>query len=371
MSQSHTEPAFDMSFVGPQFAPLLEKLEAMAGDLETSADEWPTIQIEEMAATGVLGWVIPKQFGGSEVSAAELTVGYEQLATACLTTVFVLTQRNGACQRIAGGENDELKADLLPDLCSGETYATVGISHLTTSRQYLHKPAVQVRVTDSEVIFDGTVPWVTGANHADYIVTGGTCEDGTQVLAAVPTAHDGVSVNESVRMLSMTASQTGSVELNNVNIPKRFLIAGPVEAVMKRGTGGGTGSLATSALAIGASEKSLRSIKQEAEQRPDLLEIYNLMEAERQALSADLVRTAGGESSLVNPALNIESIRQRANSLVLRSAQAYLGAAKGAGFVQGHSAERAVREAMFFLVWSCPQPVLTAALKEFACVLEV
>jgi hypothetical protein len=51
---------------------------------------------------------------------------------------------------------------------------------------------------------------------------------------------------------------------------------------------------------------------------------------------------------------------------VLRATQSLLAASKGAGFVSGHFAERAVREAMFFLVWSCPQPVVRAALREFA-----
>ena len=63
-------------------------------------------------------------------------------------------------------------------------------------------------------------------------------------------------------------------------------------------------------------------------------------------------------------------IRRRANSLVLRATQAQLAASKGAGFVAGHPAEREVREALFFLVWSCPQPVLSAALREFACLTE-
>ena len=211
---------------------------------------------------------------------------------------------------------------------------------------------------------------MTGANHADYIVSGGTCEDGTQVLAAVPTAHDGITINKPPRMLSMNASQTGSVDLNEVNIPRRFLLAGPVEGVMKRGKGGGTGSLVTSALAIGASEASINRLNQEADNRPDLKEIYEPLEAERKVLSLDLHHSAAGGSG-DDPALSMESIRQRANSLVIRSAQAYLGAAKGAGFVHGHPAERAVREAMFVLVWSCPQLVLTAALREFACVLEV
>ena len=45
----------------------------------------------------------------------------------------------------------------------------------------------------------------------------------------------------------------------------------------------------------------------------------------------------------------------RANSLVLRASQAALAAAEGTGYVVGHPAGRWCREALFFLVWSCPQ----------------
>jgi hypothetical protein len=34
--------------------------------------------------------------------------------------------------------------------------------------------------------------------------------------------------------------------------------------------------------------------------------------------------------------------------------------------VAGHPAERLAREAMFFLVWSCPQAVSSRLLKEFS-----
>jgi hypothetical protein len=61
-----------------------------------------------------------------------------------------------------------------------------------------------------------------------------------------------------------------------------------------------------------------------------------------------------------------ESLRTRANSLVLRATQAALSAAKGSGYVVGHPAGRWCREALFFLVWSCPQPVANANLCELA-----
>ncbi|MCH7688868.1 MAG: acyl-CoA dehydrogenase family protein, partial [Planctomycetes bacterium] len=82
------EPIAEPSFAGPEFQSLLEDLAQVSADLESDSD-WPGSQFERLAEAGVLGWVIPAQFGGSGISAAELILGYEQLAAACLTTTFV------------------------------------------------------------------------------------------------------------------------------------------------------------------------------------------------------------------------------------------------------------------------------------------
>jgi alkylation response protein AidB-like acyl-CoA dehydrogenase len=380
---------------------LLADLSRRSAALEQPA-AWPAEQFTRLAGAEVLAWVIPRAFGGSETPFVELMAGYERLAQACLVTTFVLTQRNGACQRIAGSANDDLKSELLPALAAGDVFATVGISHLTTSRQHLRQPVVSVAATGGGLRFDGVVPWVTGAKFADYVVTGGACADGRQVLAVIPTANRGVAVQPPAPLLALNASQTGAVELNGVEIETRYILDGPVERVMQRGQGGGTGSITTSALAVGHAAAALAHLREEADRRPDLREIYEPLAAERAALSADIraaAEPAGEQSHLgrdvaeaacfrdsPKPAASAtkdqeslkpvgpptaELIRARANSLVLRATQAYLAASKGAGFVTGHPAERAVREAMFFLVWSCPQPVLTAALREFACLSEL
>jgi hypothetical protein len=51
---------------------------------------------------------------------------------------------------------------------------------------------------------------------------------------------------------------------------------------------------------------------------------------------------------------------------VLRASQASLTATKGAGYLASASAGRYCREALFFLVWSCPAPVQNANLCELA-----
>ncbi len=289
-----------------------------------------------------------------------------RLAAACLTTTFVLTQRNGACQRIAGSSNEVLRSDLLPRLARGEIFATVGISHLTTSRQHWRQPAVKVGQTPAGLRFDGEVPWVTGAACADFIVTGGTLGDGRQVLAAIPTNLAGVRVGPPAKLLALGASQTSSVRLDDVLLDERWLIAGPVEQVMKQSAGGGAGSLATSALAVGLSQGAIVHLQIEAERRSDLQEIIVPLRTECDELQTAIIQSAEGTPGTGAPAHSAEAIRGRANSLALRTTQALLAASKGAGFVVGHFAERAVREALFFLVWSCPQPVVDAALREMA-----
>jgi alkylation response protein AidB-like acyl-CoA dehydrogenase len=52
--------------------------------------------------------------------------------------------------------------------------------------------------------------------------------------------------------------------------------------------------------------------------------------------------------------------------LVLRATQTALTAAKGAGFLKQHPAQRWARQAMFFLVWSCPRPAAEATLSYLA-----
>lgn len=342
---------------------LLSRLADRAAELD-AAERWPQEQLDWLAEAGVVGWVIPKVHGGSEVAAPELIRGYQRLAASCLTTTFILTQRNGACQRIAASENEELKASLLPDLARGAAFATVGVSHLTTSRQHIAQPAVRVLREADRLRVDGQVPWVTGAAHARTIVTGGTCSDGRQVLFALPTDAPGVTVLPHAQLMALSASRTASVELRNVELPLRQLLAGPEEQVMTRG-GGGAGSLTTSALALGLSARAAALLSAQAQLREELQDVAEGFETALGKLREDIDRAAALAGP--PPELSAAAIRQRANSLAARITQAALAVSKGAGFVRGHPAERSVREAMFFLVWSCPQPVVQGVLQEFIC----
>jgi alkylation response protein AidB-like acyl-CoA dehydrogenase len=345
----------------PRLGELCARLRAMSPTLERPGG-WPGEQLDLCAAGGVFAWFFPASQGGLGWSEVDLIRGYLRLSAACLTTTFVITQGMGACQRIADATGCEaLQRDLLPDLIAGRSFATVGISHLTTSRRHLATPVLRAAESQHGFVLDGYSPWVTGATHAQTVVVGATLPDGRQVLLALPTHLPGVTIGPPAELIGLSASQTGPVHCDHVAIDCRWLLAGPVENVMSLGSGAKTGGLQTSTLALGLADEAIGFLEREAVPRHELAEPATVLRAEHDQLREHLLRLAVGEAVCSN-----QEMRARANSLVLRSSQAALAAAKGAGFVAGHPAGRWCREALFFLVWSCPQPVMAANLCELA-----
>ncbi len=210
-------------------------------------------------------------------------------------------------------------------------------------------------------MLDGFSPWVTGAAHAETVVMGATMDDGRQILVALPTTLEGVTAPPHAQLVALTASHTGRMDCRQVHVPREWLLDGPSPNVMMGHSGANTGGLQTSALATGLASAAIEYMESECQKRPDLTEPTNSLRSEHAVLEQDLFALAVGM-----PNCSSEDVRARANSLALRAAQATLSAAKGTGYVTGHPAGRWCREALFFLVWSCPQGVMAANLCELA-----
>lgn len=359
----------------PALGELCQRLAAGADEMDRSG-RWPADQLKLCGEAGVYQWFFEPQHGGHGWSAEESIHGYMALARACLTTTFILTQRTGACRRIAGCPNEPLKQRLLPGLASGELFTTVGISHLTTSRRHLGRPVLTAEETTGGFRLSGMAPWVTGGAAADFIVLAATLVENAKptdrdLLLAVPTSLPGLSVDEPLPLVGLTASSTGPVRLDRVEVSHDWLIAGPAADAMLSAAGGSTGGYETSALALGLAGAATHFLAGEAEKRPDLKAACAALAQEHSNLVDDLLALVRGVSPtkppMASPVTSPNfSVRQRANTFVLRATQAALSAAKGTGYVVGHPAGRWCREALFFLVWSCPQTVAAANLCELA-----
>ena len=323
-------------------------------DLATATDAdgpWRSGAFAILARSGALAGFIPEDCGGTAApEPARLTL-LAAIAARCLTTALVLTQWAAACRIIAGGTAG-VRSARLPALARGDTPTTVGISQLTTSRRHLAAPALTATPVADGWRVSGQCPWVTGADSSDTIVTGAVGPGGDPLFFVVPTAAPGIDIAAPMKLLALSGSRTSSVTLRDV---------APADVILPAAAAARTGGLATTALAVGATRAAVALLDDEARGRPALQPVAHGLRSEATRLWGDVLETAAA-----GPAAAAEGLRTRANGLVVRAAQAALTASKGAGFVAGHPAERLVREASFFLVWSCPHAVSAAVLCELA-----
>ncbi|MFY7875771.1 MAG: acyl-CoA dehydrogenase [Pirellula sp.] len=337
-----------------------------------SIDDFPTEMIRRCAP-----W--ENQFSSAPES---LIRYYVWLAFGCLTTAFIMTQRNSAMRRIDSSNNDSTRERLLSQVGSGQQFATVGISQLSTSRRHLAQPPLVAKKTDNGWLLDGYCPWVTGAAHADIIVIGAIEQTArndsnesdehrkhnllhSQMLFAVPTSLPNVSCSPGMPLIGLPASCTDVVRLNEVAVTKDDLLHGPCANVMNATRSGhsvtsstnGAGGLQTSALAIGHAAKAIEFLSREAMNRPELRATADKWVQIWRAQWNQLLQFASGDATG-----DLVLFRKAANDLALQATQSALAAAKGAGFVEDHEVGRWCCEALFFLVWSCPQAVIDAHL---------
>ena len=350
----------------PQLDQLVQRLRAMATEQSYANDAWPREQLEHCGRAGFYRWFVNHDHGGLEWSAADIARGYLALSSACLTTTFILTQRVAALRRIAGCGNEKLIAEQLPKMLTGEVTATVGISHLTTSRQHVKRPVLRATATTDGFRVDGFSPWVTGGQGADYVLMGADvvgADDlatGEQILFMTATNDPRVRIDPGFNLVALSASQTGQVHCDGVDVATDHIVAGPIADVLGS-HGGGAGGLQTSVLALGLTKAAIDFIESESSKRSELSSTQHALREQLDHLARDLyAATEAGEPGTA------AEIRSQANSLALRATQAALVVAKGAGFVTGHPTGRWCQEALFFLVWSCPQAVANANLSQFA-----
>ncbi len=365
-TMNHTQPILP-PWLALHADPADSEISALTGliaELDGPADElgvWSGELWATLVAKGVHRWSIPANRGGTECARIPLLTRYARIAEGSLTAAFILSQHDAGVRRLAAAGERPVARWWLDALAAGLAFTTVGISHLTTSKR-LGANALRASLDGDHYRLDGVMPWVTGAEKADLFVAGAALENGGQILIALPADREGVSVRPSFRLAALQASCTAEVACENVYVAETDLLDGPSANVISHPGAAGTGGLETSALALGQARAAIGALETETATRAELSEAVHALSATWMEVWNSLISAANG----VPDTATSGQVRGNANDLVLRATQAYLTARKGSGFLRDEPAQRWARQALFFLVWSCPGPVAQATIRDLA-----
>lgn len=351
--------AFESETAVPSFLepvlPVLETVRARADQIDQTG-EWPAEDLRLLTDAGAMRWGIPRELGGVGLSALDLHLGYETIARASVSVALILSQRDSALALVEAAERSPYRAELAQFAERG-WFATVGIAQLTTSRQG-GPPALLASAAGEGFEINGVIPWSTGAAYARWIVAGAATDEGRQILFILRPDQQGVTVEPPAPLVALRSSWTAQISCQGTRIDRDDLLGGPADKVL--GSRRGSLPLGQAFLALGLCRSGLDLIgahrSAAASAASDRLE-QQLLNLRNQVLT---LSTPGreAEASAANPRL-----RGAVNDLALRIAHTAVTLYKGTALLAGHPAQRLAREAMFLLVWSCPNPVIDCTIE--------
>ncbi len=334
---------------------VLTAIHERATPLDRSGD-WPADDLRDLGEIGAWRWFVPRRFGGEEIDPLELHLRYEAIASASVATALIISQRDSAIGLIDGADGSPLREEILPGMGRGEFFATIGIAQLTTSQQGGLRA-----IAEDGYRLDGVIPWSTGAAKAKFVVAGAVVEDGQQILFVLPTDLPGVSVEGPMQLVALRSSWTLRIELHSVWLDRRWVLRGPVpKALSGRSRGVPLGQ---AFLALGLCRGAMDLISRHDSDRGRSL-------ANRFGDQLSAVRNEILE--LCKPGREVDAaemgprLRASCNDLAVRITQSAVALHKGSALLLDHPAQRLAREAMFFLVWSCPDPVVDCTVNVLA-----
>ena len=212
---------------------------------------------------------------------------------------------------------------------------------------------------------NGLIPWSTGADRSRFVITGAAVEapageSPQQILFVLSTSWNGVTLSHPLPLVALQSSHTGSITCEDVIVEDKCLLAGPKQNALANRKK--TVPLGQAFLAMGLCRAAIELID---EHDSELARQTSKSFQTRLAEIRDQVLRYCDPAITPDPA-DGPKLRGACNDLALRITHAAVAIYKGTALIQGHPAQRLAREALFLLVWSCPNPVIDCTVQLLA-----
>ena len=190
---------------------------------------FPDEAIDAAKAAGLLGLLIPREYGGAGLDAIAFAICIEELAQACASTsVIVDVHTSVGSEPILLFGTEEQKRRWLPSLATGELLGAFALTE-PASGSDAASLTTSARRDGDRYVLNGTKVFITTIGRAGlYIVFARTGPDeraaGVSAFV-VPADAPGVRVGQLFKKMGLRGSPTGELVLEDVVVPAANLLA--------------------------------------------------------------------------------------------------------------------------------------------------
>jgi alkylation response protein AidB-like acyl-CoA dehydrogenase len=187
--------------------------------------EWDEVQkfpahiFHEMGNLGLMGVLVPEEYGGSGLGYTEYKAIIEEISKVCGSIGLSLAAHNSLCTgHILAFGNEDQKQKFLPKLASGEWIGAWGLTEPNTGSDAGNMKCTATK-KGNEWVLNGTKSWITHGKSGNVAVviarTGEARSKNNATAFVVERGIPGFSAGKKENKLGMRASETAEMIFDN------------------------------------------------------------------------------------------------------------------------------------------------------------
>lgn len=233
--------------------------------------EFPVHVFKKLGELGLMGVLVPQEYGGSGLSYFEYITIISEIAKVCGSIGLSVAAHNSLCTgHILYHANEEQKKKYLPKLATGEWIGAWGLTETGTGSDAggMHTTAV---LDGDHWVLNGSKNFITHAISGDVAVviarTGEKGDSHGMSAFIIEKGTPGFSSGKKENKLGMRASETAELIFDNCRVPKENLIGKVGEGFIQAMKILDGGRISIGALGLGIAKGAYECALQYAKER--------------------------------------------------------------------------------------------------------
>jgi len=327
--------------------------------------EFPAENFEKMAELGLMGMMVPSEYGGSGTDTVSYVLALSEIAYSCASTAVVMSVHNSiVCESICRYGTEDQKKKYLPALVSGKSIGAFALTEPQAGSDPVSQKTSAVKDGDYYVL-NGTKRFITTGKNAGLTIATANTEPAKK--------HKGISafllakgtpgfiIGKTEDKMGLRASDTTDLIFDNCRVHKKDLLGNEGDGFKIAMTALDCGRIGIGAQSVGVAQAALDAAVKYSTEREQfgqtiskfqglrwmIAEMATELEAARQlTLSAAATKDRGEKYTL-----EASMAKLYASEMVNRTVAKALQIHGGYGYIKEYPVERFYRDARVLTIY--------------------
>jgi alkylation response protein AidB-like acyl-CoA dehydrogenase len=327
--------------------------------------EFPADNLQKLGELGLMGMMVPPEYGGSGADTVSYVLALAEVAYACASTAVVMSVHNSiVCESIMRSGSEDQKQKYLKRMATGEMIGAFALTEPNAGSDPVRQTTKAV-FDGGSYILNGTKRFTTTAKNAGLIiVTAKTDEEARHKgISAflVEQGTPGLTVGPLEDKMGLRASDTADLIFEDCRIPAENRLANEGDGFLIAMTGLDGGRIGIAAQSVGVAQAAFDASVQYAREREQfgqsiskfqgLRWIVADMATEIEAARLMMLSAAEMKDNGENYTLQASMAKLFASEMVNRITAHAVQLHGGYGFTKEYPVERFYRDARVFTIY--------------------